>query len=172
MNKWMFNDGSYKHRGVWHVVPEFRETVVPETRREYDHEIHIYHQSKCQWAYSRDGKVRVPSPERLGYSWTPYIEVTPICSCKLKTEAPWKTIGTYKVIDVKPEHSVFRGSAICGQVDMKTGGLKWMSFYSKKHKPGMVYEKVSPVVRPEIYEGDDIPPGPYCSRCAKKVGLI
>jgi len=47
-NLWMFNDGSYKHRGVWHAIDALYEVKefpaeTKETQRELWQPDYMYH---------------------------------------------------------------------------------------------------------------------------------
>ena len=161
MPTWMFNEGSTAHRGVWHVVDEVEDQVVPERVVEHTVQpIFKYHKSPCPLVYGEEGK------EVFDYNLRRYVRVKD-CVCSLKTQEVSVVVGKYNVTHVYPEHHVMRGDAICGQVSMRTGGLRYASYRPAHVKDGGIYVVTSGVIKPMVW-GGDIPIGPYCSRCLKK----
>ena len=114
------NDGSYAHRGVWHITDNLKVEVIPAST----------------------------------------------------TEREWKP--GHHIQYIRPEHTVYKGDAICGQKDgMREGGLDWgrsrdiddtHSVMSYRVRKANVILDIHSV--PEVYR-----PGPLCSRCEKKAGL-
>ena len=153
----IYNDGSRRHRGVWHMVDGTLEYEhVPEKVTVTTPEIRDWHTDRCaltQRTYDyRSGQYR------LGDT----------CDCGHTGEV----IGTYTKIDIKPAHTIARAEKVaCNQVgSLSTGGLKhsWANFY-KKHKVGEVVTTKDGVIKPLAVTATEFPAGPWCSRCQTKM---
>jgi hypothetical protein len=159
---WIFNENSYKHRGVWHVIEgDLLVEHVPEVTRDWQAGVYKYHDSSCdgrmEWAKDAKG------------IWGSGDYVFKGCTCSIGEDVRSLKIGDYTDRTVEPAHKEIKAQPIlCHQTEVQANELlrDWKTV-KKNPQPGDIVTKVYRLVPLHVYVGE-LPPGPTCSRCLTK----
>lgn len=165
--KFVYNNGSTAHRGVWHIAEEVTITDVPA--KSYDNSYTHRGTKEIPVADFIEGK-EYYRPSRAVYSQGWHGDLTYV-------DEPfgYMLLGVTTYTVTTPAHQKYEGEAICGQVNCRSDNLFqiWShpAVYSRKNigkHLELAGGRVGPLLVKDI---DGETPLPICSRCEKKAGL-